>query len=45
MDSFKGTSSSQDIRFGDKEKKLMKTMKFPPELNTKVTCFNFVSCA
>ena len=37
MDSFKGTSASQDIRFGDKEKKLLRTMKFPPELNTKVS--------
>ncbi|KAK9898666.1 PWI domain-containing protein [Cystobasidium minutum MCA 4210] len=36
MDSFKGTSAEQDIRFGDKERKLMKSMKFPPQLNTKV---------
>ena len=36
MDSFKGTSSSQDIRFGDKEKKLLRTMKFPPSFNQKV---------
>lgn len=36
MDSFKGTSAEQDIRFGDKERKLLKSMKFPPQLGTKV---------
>ena len=33
---FKGTSADQDRRFSDKELKLLKTMKFPPEFNEKV---------
>jgi len=33
---FRGTSQEQDSRFSDKEKKLIKTMKFPPEFNIKV---------
>lgn len=36
MDSFKGTSAEQDIRFGDKERKLLKSTKFPPQLGSKV---------
>ena len=36
MDSFRGTSADQDIRFGDKERKLLKTLKFPPILDKKV---------
>lgn len=36
MDSFKGTSADQDIRFGDKERKLLKSLKFPAELSQKV---------
>ncbi|KAJ3513006.1 hypothetical protein NLJ89_g3195 [Agrocybe chaxingu] len=33
---FKGTSADQDRRFSDKEVKLLKTMKFPPEFDKKV---------
>jgi serine/arginine repetitive matrix protein 1 len=33
---FKGTSADQDRRFTDKESKLLKTLKFPPEFETKV---------
>ncbi|KAH7886894.1 hypothetical protein F5I97DRAFT_1927183 [Phlebopus sp. FC_14] len=33
---FKGTSTDQDRRFSDKELKLLKTMKFPPEFDKKV---------
>ncbi|KAG8216825.1 hypothetical protein J3R82DRAFT_7084 [Butyriboletus roseoflavus] len=33
---FKGTSADQDRRFSDKELKLLKTMKFPPEFDKKV---------
>ncbi|KAI9138250.1 PWI domain-containing protein [Paraphysoderma sedebokerense] len=33
---FKGSSSSQDARYGDKHKKLRKSMNFPPEFNKKV---------
>jgi len=33
---FKGTSADQDRRFSDKEEKLVKSMKFPPEFSTKV---------
>ncbi|KZV99500.1 PWI domain-containing protein [Exidia glandulosa HHB12029] len=33
---FKGTSSEQDTRFSDKERKLLKTLKFPPEFDKKV---------
>lgn len=35
---FRGTSTDQDRRFSDKEKKLLKTLKFPPEFNEKVHC-------
>ena len=34
---FKGTSADQDRRFSDKEVKLLKTMKFPPEFDKKVS--------
>lgn len=33
---FKGTSADQDSRFSNKEKKLLKTMSFPPEFDKKV---------
>jgi hypothetical protein len=33
---FKGSSADQDRRFSDKELKLLKTFKFPPQLDTKV---------
>ena len=33
---FKGTSADQDSRFSDKNKKLMKTMKFADNLEKKV---------
>lgn len=33
---FKGTSTDQDRRFMDKEAKLLKTLKFPPEFEQKV---------
>ncbi|KAH8105778.1 PWI domain-containing protein [Phellopilus nigrolimitatus] len=33
---FKGTSTDQDRRFSDKESKLLKTLKFPPEFSEKV---------
>jgi hypothetical protein len=33
---FKGTSADQDRRFSDKEVKLLKSMKFPPEFDKKV---------
>jgi serine/arginine repetitive matrix protein 1 len=33
---FKGRSADQDRRFSDKELKLLKTMKFPPEFDKKV---------
>lgn len=33
---FKGTSAEQDRRFSDKEMKLLKSMKFPPEFDKKV---------
>lgn len=33
---FKGTSAEQDRRFSDKEVKLLKSMKFPPEFDKKV---------
>lgn len=39
---FRGTSHDQDSRFPDKEKKLLKTTKFPPEFSVKVD-FNKVS--
>lgn len=31
-----GTSADQDTRFSNKQKKLMKSMKFPPEFDQKV---------
>lgn len=34
---FKGTSADQDRRFADKESKLLKTLKFPPEFDAKVS--------
>jgi len=33
---FRGTSQDQDSRFSDKEKKLIKSTKFPPEFEQKV---------
>ncbi|KAJ3046141.1 Serine/arginine repetitive matrix protein 1 [Rhizophlyctis rosea] len=33
---FKGTSADQDTRFGNKEKKLLKSMTFPAAFSTKV---------
>ena len=33
---FQGTSADQDNRFSDKEKKLLKQMKFEDALSTKV---------
>jgi hypothetical protein len=33
---FKGTSADQDRRFSDKELKLLKSIKFPPEFDKKV---------
>lgn len=33
---YRGTNAEQDGRFIDKEKKLLKTMKFEPILDTKV---------
>ncbi|KAL1929361.1 hypothetical protein VTP01DRAFT_1499 [Rhizomucor pusillus] len=33
---FKGTSADQDSRFSNKQKKLLKSMKFPPEFDEKV---------
>lgn len=33
---YRGTSLTQDVRFANKEKKLMASLKFPPEYNTKV---------
>jgi len=33
---FRGTSAAQDVRFSNKEKKLLKSMKFPKELDVKV---------
>ncbi|KAF7725274.1 Serine/arginine repetitive matrix protein 1 [Apophysomyces ossiformis] len=34
---FKGTSSDQDTRFSNKQKKLLQSMKFPPEFDKKVS--------
>ncbi|KAI0821913.1 PWI domain-containing protein, partial [Trametes gibbosa] len=34
---FKGTSADQDRRFSDKELKLLKSMKFPPEFDKKAS--------
>lgn len=33
---FQGTSAEQDARFYNKEKKLLKSMRFPPNIDTKV---------
>ncbi|KAG0199756.1 hypothetical protein BGX28_007018, partial [Mortierella sp. GBA30] len=33
---FKGTSADQDTRFSDKQKKLLRSMHFPPEFNQKI---------
>jgi serine/arginine repetitive matrix protein 1 len=38
---FKGTSLEQDSRFKDKLKKLLKSMKFPEEYNSKVLNLSF----
>jgi len=38
---FKGTSADQDRRFSDKELKLLKTLKFPSQFDTKVDTFAF----
>ncbi|KAH6906826.1 hypothetical protein BKA70DRAFT_1563616 [Coprinopsis sp. MPI-PUGE-AT-0042] len=40
---FKGTSAEQDRRFSDKELKLMKSMKFPPEFDKKVSRASYES--
>ncbi|KAI8974885.1 PWI domain-containing protein, partial [Trametes punicea] len=40
---FKGTSADQDRRFSDKELKLLKTMKFPPEFDKKASEFVVVA--
>ena len=32
---FRGVSAAQDSRFGDKEKKLLKSTKFPESFNTR----------
>jgi hypothetical protein len=37
---FKGTSADQDRRFSDKELKLLKSIKFPPQFDTKVTRYH-----
>ncbi|KAJ4473133.1 PWI domain-containing protein, partial [Lentinula aciculospora] len=39
---FKGTSADQDRRFSDKELKLLKSMKFPPEFDKKVSSLSSV---
>lgn len=36
MFNLQGTSADQDTRFSDKEKKLLKQMKFSESLNAKV---------
>ncbi|EIW78454.1 PWI domain-containing protein, partial [Coniophora puteana RWD-64-598 SS2] len=41
---FKGTSADQDRRFSDKELKLLKSMKFPPEFDKKVHPLPSSSC-
>lgn len=38
---FKGTSADQDRRFSDKELKLLKSIKFPSQFDTKVFPFTF----
>jgi hypothetical protein len=40
---FKGSSTDQDRRFSDKELKLLKTLKFPPQFDTKYLSFIFVT--
>ena len=40
---FKGTSADQDRRFSDKELKLLKSIKFPPQFDTKVFTSTFSS--
>lgn len=40
---FKGTSTEQDRRFSDKELKLLKSMKFPPSFEKKVSQLSFLS--
>lgn len=40
---FKGTSADQDRRFSDKELKLLKSIKFPPQFDTKAFPFSFSS--
>ena len=32
----RGVSAEQDVRFADKQKKLLKSMRFPAEFSTKV---------
>ena len=34
---FKGTSAEQDSRFANKQKKLLKQMKFPDNIDVKVS--------
>jgi hypothetical protein len=34
---FKGTSAEQDSRFANKQKKLLKQMKFPENIDVKVS--------
>lgn len=41
---FKGTSADQDRRFSDKELKLLKSIKFPPQFDTKVFLLLFLIC-
>lgn len=36
---FKGTSIEQDGRYANKQKKLIQTMKFPPNIDVKVKTF------
>ena len=38
---FKGTSAEQDSRFANKQKKLLKQMKFPENIDVKVKESNF----
>lgn len=44
---FKGTSAEQDSRFANKQKKLLKQMKFPDNIDVKVNdtlFFMYVFC-
>ncbi len=48
---FKGTSAEQDSRFANKQKKLLKQMKFPENIDVKVNaniffsfCIRLISC-